>query len=187
MRACSMIGALFRHINNSSRGFAPSPWIWHYCLQAGLEGTLVGKLLSPKLALWLACFLVIECQTVHAPTQSKPTAQSPAQPQAQSQGLTPTQSQTQPQAQLQARPRSPGLTAVANATARRAAETGSAISVQVKRLIGSGSNTLGKIRAKLFREDFQLTELSAIILAGVILVGGAFWILASRRLARRGR
>jgi hypothetical protein len=48
-------------------------------------------------------------------------------------------------------------------------------------------DTFGKLKVKLFGVQMPPPEIMALIVAGVILFGGASWSLATRRQARRAR
>ena len=135
----------------------------------------MSKLLSVAiLVLALTCLFVIACQTTGTPPQSQPNTQSRAQPQAQSQA----QTQGRLQSQL-----SSGSAAISRTVAYSKA-LGQAASTQLTSLIRK-VDTLGKTRLKLLGVDLPPTEILAVTLAGVILLAGATWTLASRRLARR--
>lgn len=154
------------------------------------------KLLYRKVLLGFACLLIAAgCQSVRPPNQSSPAGQPPAQGQGGKAGSPGSQAQAQSQPQSQAGPslaqsiaQSPALTAVTNATRKSAARLGSTISTRITRPVGRFFDSLGKTRARLIREDLQPTELGAIVLAGVIIVGGAVWVFTARRVAAtRGR
>jgi hypothetical protein len=147
----------------------------------------MSKLLSLVLALGAACLLVIACQTTGKQTQSRPTAQPP-QATAQSSQLTAQPQQAAVQSsQPVAQPQAPPLAASAVRKVSASYSTlRSAASSRLNSLVGK-LDLFRKIKVKLFGVDLQPTELMAIILAAVILLGGGSWTLATRRLARRGR
>jgi len=152
-------------------------------------------LLGLACMLMTACLLVIGCQSVGPSTQAQQKGQSPAQGQgkgAQAGGQAQSRAQSQAQAPgpslAQSIAQSPALTAVATATKKSAARLGTTISTQITHPIGRFFQSLGTTRAKLIREDLQPTELGAMVLAGVIIVGGAVWVFTARRAAAtRGR
>jgi hypothetical protein len=163
-----------------------------------LEGRFVHKLRYRKLLLGLvcllmiACLLMIGCQTVRPPGQSP--SNQPAAPGQGGKAGSKAGSQAQSQAQAtgpslaQSIAQSPALTAVTNVTKKSAARLGSTISTRITHPIGRFFDSLGTTRARLIREDLQPTELGAVVLAGVIIVGGAVWVFTARRAAAtRGR
>ena len=141
----------------------------------------MGKLRSKVLlVLVLGCLLVIACQTAGTPPQSQSKDQQPKASQS--------NESRQNEAQLAVQPQAAGLsdsrTAVSPAGSPRGSRPGA--SAQLTSLIRN-VDTFGKLKVKLFGVQLPPPEIMALIVAGVILLGGASWSLATRRLARRAR
>jgi len=144
----------------------------------------------------LACLVAAGCKTTGTPTASQqggqsaaqPSSQSPrqqaAQSQAQSQAQPTAQSQTQPTAQSPARPI---IRLEAPAFAKRAARRITEAPLLSNALSALHRIDLGKMKVKLFGANLPASDLVAPIVAGVLLLGGGYWVFASRRLARQGR
>ena len=141
----------------------------------------MGKLRSKVLlVLVLGCLFVIACQTAGTPprSQSKGQQQNASQPNAsQADG-------SQLAEQSQAAGLSDSTTAISPAGSPRGSRPGAV--AQLTSLIRN-ADTFGKLKVKLFGVQMPPPEIMALIVAGVILLGGASWSLATRRLARRAR
>ena len=141
----------------------------------------MGKLRSKVLlVLALGCLLVIACQTAGSPPQSQSKDQQPKASQSNA---------SQPNAsQLTEQPQAEGLsdstTAISPAGSPRGSRPGAV--AQLTSLIRN-VDTFGKLKVKLFGVQMPPPEIMALIVAGVILFGGASWSLATRRQARRAR
>lgn len=154
----------------------------------------------------LACLVAAGCKTTGTPTTSQqqggqsaaqPSGHSAAQSAAQSQAQQPTaQPETQPTAQAQSQPTAqarpialalPKIRLQTPAFAQRAARRITAAPLVIKALSAFHRMDLGKIKVKLFGANLPASDLIAPIVACVLLLGGGYWVFASRRLARQGR
>jgi hypothetical protein len=141
----------------------------------------MGKLRSKVLlVLVLGSLLVIACQTAGTPPQS----QSKDQQLKASQSNASQSNGSQLADQSQAAALSDSTTALSPAGSPRGSRSGA--SAQLTSLIRN-VDTFGKLKVKLFGVQMPPPEIMALIVAGVILFGGASWSLATRRLARRAR
>jgi len=154
------------------------------------------KLPSVVSFLALACLVLLGCQSTGKPNQSQPTASSP-------EAAAPSSGSGSQSAQL-AQPLAPNPAgaAVRAVSAVYTRNVAPAVSAQFTRMVRSPqlgnllhkvdaflvdrAHALSKIRVRLFGVDLQTTELMAILLAALIILGGGTWTLASRRSARRG-
>lgn len=138
----------------------------------------------------LACLVATGCKTTGTPTASQQGGQSAAQPS--SKGQQAAQAQAQPMAQSQTQPtaQSPARAAVrleAPAFAKRAARHISEAPFVNNALSALHRIDLGKMKVRLFGANLPASDLVAPIVAAALLLGGGYWVFASRRLARQGR